>query len=165
MDRALYHAEVIGFPWSNDVPMSNNPEAIVYQLIGDEGFQRLTQAFYRRVQTDDILLAMYPSNDMEGARGRLCDFLIYRFGGPQQYIEERGHPRLRARHHPFTIDKRARDRWVSLMESALDEVKLDAEANRILREFFANTATFLINQAPPPGGAGFAGNSLFPVVE
>jgi hemoglobin len=70
----------------------------LYSIIGEEGFTRLVAAFYRRVPQDDILGKMYPEEDPAGAEQRLRGFLIYRFGGPQHYIEERGHPRLRARH-------------------------------------------------------------------
>ena len=55
-----------------------NPDAVVYQLIGDDGFERLTQAFYRRVKTDDLLGPMYPEADFEGARVRLREFLVFR---------------------------------------------------------------------------------------
>jgi hemoglobin len=142
-----------------------NPDAVVYELIGHDGFDRLTAAFYRRVAHDDILRPMYPSQDMQGAWERLRDFLIFRFGGPAVYIQRRGHPRLRARHGPFAVDERARDRWVMLMDQALEEAKLPAEAAEILRDFFHKTATFLINRGDEQGGAGFAGNERFPVRE
>jgi hemoglobin len=148
--------------------MAENPDAVVYRLIGDDGFERLTAAFYRRVKTDDLLGPMYPEADFEGARLRLKGFLIFRFGGPPAYVEERGHPRLRIRHAPFTVDQAARDRWVALMDAALDEAVLPAEAERVLRDFFHNTATFLINRGGPMaggGGAGFAGGPQFPVRE
>src|SRR5688572_8569045 len=93
----------------------------VYGQIGDEGFRRLVRAFYAQVPNDDLLGPMYPTDDLEGAEDRLLRFLIGRFGGPQRYIAERGHPRLRQRHAPFAIDQRARDRWVTLMTRALDE--------------------------------------------
>jgi len=145
--------------------MTQNPDAIVYQLIGEDGFQRLTTAFYNRVKIDDILGPMYPDHDFEGARLRLREFLIFRFGGPPRYIQDRGHPRLRARHGPFPVDQAARDRWVQLMDAALGEAQLPAQADAVLRDFFHNTATFLINRQPPEGGAGFAGNPQFPVRE
>src|SRR6266700_1721994 len=83
-------------------------------MIGTEGFTRLVAAFYRQVPQDDLLGPMYPATDLPGAEQRLRDFLIGRFGGPQTYIEQRGHPRLRARHSPFHINQAARDRWVRL---------------------------------------------------
>jgi hemoglobin len=120
-------------------------EGEVFSAIGEEGLARLVHAFYARVPGDDILGAMYPKHDLEGAEQRLRDFLVYRFGGPQRYIEQRGHPKLRIRHHPFRLDQRARDRWVALMDRALDETELPAEAESVLRSFFHQTATFLMN--------------------
>ncbi|MDP9162190.1 MAG: hypothetical protein M3O09_18445 [Acidobacteriota bacterium] len=64
---------------------------------------------------------MYPANDLRGAEQRLRDFLIYRFGGPPDYIEKRGHPRLRARPFPFQTSRPVRDRWMLLMNKALTE--------------------------------------------
>jgi hemoglobin len=118
----------------------------VYTLVGDDGFHRLIAAFYRQVPHDDVLGAMYPAHDLAGAEQRLRDYLIYRFGGPQKYIEERGHPRLRGRHLPFPITQAARDRWMLLMDRALAEAALPAEAVRPIREFFENMSTFMINQ-------------------
>jgi len=121
-------------------------EAEIYQRIGEEGFTRLVAAFYRQVPHDDILGAMYPPGELEAAESRLRDFLIYRFGGPQRYIEERGHPRLRQRHMPFRIDLAARDRWMQLMDKAFAEAALPAEVESYLRAFLDQTATFMINQ-------------------
>jgi hemoglobin len=118
----------------------------VYTAIGEVGFQRLVAAFYRQIPGDDILGPMYPNDDMAGAEERLRDFLIFRFGGPQHYIEQRGHPRLRMRHAPFAVGQAARDRWVQIMDRALDDTKLPAEAEEKLRRFFHSTATFMINR-------------------
>lgn len=118
----------------------------VYQQIGEDGFARLVRAFYARVPDDDVLGPMYPREDMDGAERRLRDFLIGRFGGPARYVTERGHPRLRARHAPFAIDERARNRWIALMTQALDDTHLPPESDAVLRAFFDSTATFMINR-------------------
>ena len=119
----------------------------VYGAIGEEGFELLVEAFYRQVPGDDILGPMYPKDDMVGAEERLRDFLVFRFGGPQRYIEQRGHPRLRMRHAPFAVGQAARDRWVALMDGALAEARLPADAEETLRRFFESTATFMMNRA------------------
>ena len=121
----------------------------VYSIIGKDGFARLVAAFYRQVPQDDLLKAMYPARDLEGAEQRLRDFLIYRFGGPQKYIEDRGHPRLRMRHFPFRITQTARDRWMQLMSNALVEAKFPVEVEQVLVKFFDGMSTFMINQAEP----------------
>jgi hemoglobin len=121
-------------------------ELDVYGEIGEDGFARLVRAFYTQVPADDVLGPMYPADDLAGAESRLRDFLVGRFGGPQRYIEQRGHPRLRARHAPFAIDERARDRWVALMTAALDAARLPPGSDAVLRAFFQSTATFMINR-------------------
>ena len=118
----------------------------VYSAIGEDGFQRLVAAFYRQVPGDDILGPMYPKDDMHGAEERLRDFLIFRFGGPQRYIEQRGHPRLRMRHAHFAVGQAARDRWMQLMDRALSEAALPPKAEEPLRRFFESTATFMMNR-------------------
>lgn len=118
----------------------------VFPLVGEEGFTRLVAAFYRQVYDDDILGAMYPKDDREGSEQRLRDFLIYRFGGPQRYIEQRGHPRLRMRHVPFYINQAARDRWMQLMTQAFAEAAFPPEAEQYLRDFLEKMSTFMINQ-------------------
>jgi hemoglobin len=118
----------------------------VYAAIGEEGFERLIAAFYKQVPGDDILGPMYRGRDLAGAEARLRGFLIYRFGGPQTYIEARGHPRLRMRHAPFVINQAARDRWMQLMRAALLETNLPPDAAAVLLGFFESTASAMINQ-------------------
>ncbi len=118
----------------------------IFAAIGSDGFDRLCAAFYRQIPGDDILGPMYPVDDLAGAEERLRDFLIYRFGGPQHYIEQRGHPRLRMRHAPFAIDTAARDRWLELMNRALSEAALPVDAVEALQLFFEHMTTFLVNR-------------------
>ena len=130
----------------------------LYARVGEEGFTRLIRAFYRQIPEDDILGPMYRAAEgdeagseaerMAAAEERLRDFLVFRFGGPQRYVERRGHPALRMRHVRFTVDTAARDRWVQLMDRALDEAQLDPEVTAVLREFLGSVATFLINKQP-----------------
>ena len=119
----------------------------VFAAIGEDGFTRLISAFYNQIPADDILGPMYEGRDMAAAEARLRGFLIYRFGGPQQYIEERGHPRLRMRHAPFVIDTAARNRWMQLMGNAFESAQLPPEAAAVLHSFLENTATAMINRA------------------
>jgi len=121
-------------------------EAAIYTRIGEEGFAALVRAFYAQIPGDDILGPLYPPDDFAGAEARLRDFLVGRFGGPTRYIDERGHPRLRQRHARFPVDQAARDRWVALMNRALDQTDLPEDIRSYLRSFLDATATFLINR-------------------
>lgn len=139
--------------------MSQVSEDQIYPTIGDDGFARLVAAFYRRVRTDDVLGPLYPEADFDGAEQRLRLFLIQRFGGPTTYSDQRGHPRLRMRHAPFPVDERARNRWVDLMDAALAEAALPEPVVPLLRKYFLDTATFMINHpgADGPGRLGARG--------
>jgi hemoglobin len=121
-------------------------EEQVYARIGEEGFERLVRAFYKQVPADEVLGPMYPPHDLAGAEERLRNFLVGRFGGPPRYVEQRGHPRLRMRHMPFAIDQRARDRWMQLMDHALDEAQLPDDVTALMRDFLGQVATFMINR-------------------
>ncbi len=118
----------------------------LFKSLGEEGITQLTAAFYKQVRQDDLLAPMYPAQDFDAAEARLRDFLLYRFGGPQNYIEQRGHPRLRARHAPFAINTKARDRWLQLMGQAMVQTNVSEEDAEQLHPFFEQVATFMINQ-------------------
>lgn len=120
------------------------------QMKGDD-FRRLVAAFYRRVRTDDLIGPMYPEDDWAGAEKRLADFLCFRLLGEQTYIEERGHPRLRGRHMPFSIGEAERDRWLELMEGAIVETAVPELAAAALRPFFRQIADFMRNREEPAG--------------
>lgn len=121
-------------------------ELSIYELLGEDRICAIVAAFYRRVPQDDVLGPMYPADDLAGAERRLRTFLVYRFGGPHTYLQERGHPRLRMRHMPFAVDERARDRWMSLMMAAVDEVGVAQAQRDELEAFLGGIATFLQNR-------------------
>ena len=117
----------------------------MYERMGDEGFTRLVAAFYRRIPADDILGPMYEGTDLAAAERRLRLFLIGRFNGPQSYLLERGHPRLRMRHAPFKVGRAAAERWLKLMREALAEVNLPSDVEVVLSVYFKSTAAAMVN--------------------
>ena len=100
-------------------------------------FERLVDRFYEAVAADSELLALYPEpGDLAGARHRLTLFLAQYWGGPTTYSDERGHPRLRMRHAPFSISASGRDRWLIAMRWAVAELDPPRPvADRLLRYF------------------------------
>ncbi len=121
----------------------------IFGIIGDEGFAKLVDGFYKGVAQDDLLRPMYPEEDLKPAARRLQLFLMQYFGGPMIYSQERGHPRLRMRHMPFKIDGEARDRWLKYMLASLEEANFPENVTTIMRDYFVNGAQFLVNQYPP----------------
>lgn len=120
-----------------------------YREVGEETFAKIVRGFYARVPDDDILGPMYPDDDWEGAGRRLRMFLEQYWGGPDTYNAERGHPRLRMRHHPFVVDMAARDRWLELMALSLADVsddELPKPHRDAMWEHMVRVADMLINK-------------------
>ncbi len=94
-----------------------------YDEVGGQAFfERLVDAFYAAVEKDELLRPMYPEDLGESKRNMVL-FLSQYWGGPTTYMQERGHPRLRMRHAPFRITKKARDAWIEAMTTALQSVR------------------------------------------
>ena len=132
-----------------DKPPGNPPFETPFAWIGGEGqIHALVDRFYDLMDLEPGFAALRAAHGTElaNAREKLKRFLTGWMGGPQHYTEQFGHPRLRMRHHPYQLDQAARDRWVQLMDHALDQAALPAEVTPFLREFFHGTATFLMNR-------------------
>ena len=114
-------------------------------------FERLVDAFYEGVADDPVLAPLYPEfPDFSGARHRLTLFLAQYWGGPQTYTEERGHPKLRMRHFPFTIGPEQRDHWLGHMSAAVDRVCDDPEIAADLMGYFVPAAEHMRNDTGLP---------------
>ena len=83
---------------------------------------------------------------LQSAEDKLFKFLSGWMGGPQLFVEEYGHPRLRARHLPFAIGNSERDQWLLCMNSALDEVVSDVTLRHELSAAFAKVADHMRNR-------------------
>ena len=127
----------------------------VFMAVGGQAFfDDLVGGFYRRVAEDPVLLPLYPdAHDLGPAADRLAKFLAQYWGGPTTYSEERGHPRLRMRHVPFTIGPTERDAWLAAMLTSLDDVMVGTPLDDELREqvkermaeYFTLSAQHLVN--------------------
>jgi hemoglobin len=128
--------------------MSNqSEERSVYDIVGEKFFVDLVDAFYDGVETDPVLIPLYPEgSETSGARHRLALFLAQYWGGPDAYMEERGHPRLRMRHAPYVIADRERDHWLMHMATAIENTIIDVnEADR--EHVTMELANYMVNAA------------------
>jgi len=118
------------------------------EIGGHETFRRIVHEFYRGVADDPVLRPMYPEQDLGPAEDRLRMFLEQYWGGPTTYSEQRGHPRLRMRHHPFRVDRAAHDAWLTHMLAAIDTVDsaaLDDDHRAALVDYVTRAAAMLVN--------------------
>jgi len=117
-----------------------------WQEVGGRAtFEKLVRAFYEGIRADEVLLPMYPEDDLEGAVQRLTGFLEQYWGGPNTYSQERGHPRLRMRHVAFKVNPDARDRWLKHMRAAQDTLELSPLHDAQLWGYLERAAHSLVN--------------------
>jgi hemoglobin len=117
---------------------------------GQPWFDALVDRFYARVAGDPVLRPLYP-DDLAEPKRHLAAFVAQYWGGPPTYSEERGHPRLRQRHLPFSIGHAERDAWFAAMQAAVREGGLASEDEAEMLDYFDKAATFLINQSEGGG--------------
>lgn len=115
---------------------------------GEIGVRRLVERFYDVMDSDPRatgIRALHPA-DLGESRQKLFEFLCGWLGGPQLYVQKRGHPRLRARHLPFAIGVSERDQWMYCMLHAMTDVGLPEDFQRQLASAFMQTADFMRNR-------------------
>lgn len=129
--------------------MSGMEQQSAYEALGGEdGVRRLVDRFYELMDTlpqADTIRALHPE-DLHSSRDKLFKFLSGWLGGPPLYIEEYGHPRLRARHLPFPIGEEERDAWLLCMAQALAEAAVDPALADHLFHALGQLADHLRNQ-------------------
>jgi hemoglobin len=123
------------------------PASMYERLGGMAFFEVLTERFYQRVANDEVLRPLYPE-DLEPPRHHLCLFLAQFWGGPRLYNEERGNPRLRARHLPFKIGQDERNHWLAHMTESVREAHVGALEEAQLLSYFDAASTHMINTVP-----------------
>lgn len=115
---------------------------------GRSAFEALVDAFYERVEGDELLRPMYP-DDLAPGKRHLALFLAQYWGGGDVYGRERGHPRLRMRHAPFPVTPEAAARWAEHMAAAVRAQGWPEEAEALVLAYVARATPTLINQPPP----------------
>lgn len=128
------------------------------RLGGRDAVLALAERFYDTMESNEPALAALHKQDSPGkisrnSRDRFALFLVGWLGGPQDYIEIHGHPRLRMRHGAVPIDSAARDAWLRCMAVALDGGDVDADTRRYLDGRFREVADFLRNRPDDPRGS------------
>ena len=126
------------------------PETTPYKLLGGEQKVReLVDRFYDHMHQlpEAFTVRKMHAEDLSGSRDKLFKFLSGWLGGPQLYINEYGHPRLRARHLPFSIDDEARDQWLMCMKLAMDDMHIDGVLREHLDNSFKQMADHMRNQS------------------
>lgn len=123
----------------------SEPQNFYAEVGGEQTFRKIVSRFYEEVAADPVLRPVYPEEDLGPAEQRLRMFLEQYWGGPRTYSEQRGHPRLRMRHAPFSIGPIERDAWLRCMRIAVDDAGLDEQHRAQLWAYLEMAAASMVN--------------------
>lgn len=117
---------------------------------GEQAILSLVDRFYFYMDTlpEAQGLRAIHQTSLASAKSKLFKFLSGWLGGPNLFIEEFGHPMLRARHLPFAIGEAERDQWMLCMNKALDEMTMDPRLKTNIQNALQQLSTHMINQEP-----------------
>jgi hemoglobin len=121
-----------------------------HRLGGTDAVKALAEAFYDAMEQHEPALAALHHQDAPGkvsrrSRDNFGLFLVGWLGGPQDYVAQHGHPRLRQRHGRVPVDTAMRDAWLRAMARAMDARGVDGPVREYLNGRFAEVADFLRN--------------------
>lgn len=126
------------------------------QIGGEAGVRELVERFYGYMDTlpeAKPIRALHP-DDLQTSVDKFYLFLSGWFGGPDLYVQQYGHPRLRARHLPFPIGDEERDQWLLCMDKALNDMSIDEGLRQQLHKAFSDMANHMRNKMPPGAALG-----------
>ncbi len=129
--------------------MSTNVANTPYEALGGEpAILSLVDRFYfyMDIVPEAVDVRNLHAQNLAGAKAKLFKFLSGWLGGPDLFVQEYGHPRLRQRHFPFAIGEKEADQWLLCMQKALDEIEMDPRLRENLWEALVNLARHMVNQ-------------------
>jgi hemoglobin len=129
--------------------MIDEPGKTLYaQMGGDAKVREMVDRFYDLMDIEQAysgIRKLHPPS-METSREKLYMFLSGWLGGPSLYMENYGHPMLRARHLPFAIGISERDQWMDCMRRAMEDVGVEEGLRQGLYNAFLQTADWMRNR-------------------
>lgn len=118
----------------------------IYKAIGgQEAVDRLVDSLYKHIGKHPLLIPIFPE-DLTETIWKQNLFLTQLFGGPQRYLEERGHPMLRRRHMPFPITPERGQAWLDCFEIALEEAEIEEPYKSAIWERITTVAGQMVNK-------------------
>lgn len=125
------------------------PNPAIYAAMGRDNIYRMLEALYREVGASPIR-ALFPQ-DLVASSRKSAAFFVQLLGGPPEYSQRFGPPRLRARHLAFPITPAARDEWLACFERVLARAVADyafpAEHLAGFRQYLRRFSLWMVNTA------------------
>lgn len=118
---------------------------VLYDRLGRENVVKLVDRFYERVIQHKDIKDLFV-NDIEEIKRKQLAFLTQFLGGPLNYSNEFGHPRMKMRHLPHRIGPAEKNAWLECMKQAIDSLHLEKDLGDELYNCFPKVANHMVNQ-------------------
>lgn len=122
---------------------------------GAPAFRALIDAFYDRVERDDLLSPFFPGGVHEEHRANVTAWWVEVFGGPADYTERHGgYARMLAHHRDLGIQPAQRLRFATVMSQAADDAEMPGDPEfRAALVGYLEWGTRLAQENSQPGAA------------
>ena len=136
------------------MPFTPSPADTPFDRLGGEaGVRAIVERFYDAMtELEPALARLHPCDErgyvVRASRDKFALFFIGWLGGPQDYIAQHGHPRLRMRHGHVPIDTPTAQAWMRCMMHALEAQGIDPEVRDFLQTRLQDLTMFLRNREP-----------------
>jgi hemoglobin len=122
------------------------------RLGGEAAVRALVEHFYDAMTELEPALALLHPCDAGGrvaraSRDRFALFFMGWLGGPQDYVAQHGHPRLRMRHANVPVDGVMATAWMRCMRTALDRSRVEGDVRVFVEQKLGDLAQFLQNRS------------------
>ncbi|TMK73265.1 MAG: oxidoreductase [Actinobacteria bacterium] len=108
--------------------MPEEPPSLFEWAGGGDAIRRMIDAFYDRVEADDLLSPFFPGGVSEEHRDHVAVWWSEVFGGPSRYTDDLGgYENMLAHHRGLGITPEQRFRFASLMSLAADDARLPGD--------------------------------------
>ena len=169
---ALVRARVLGVVDAGGPAAGRGPGApgtdpggamTVYEQLGrEDGVRALVDTFYDTMDTlpEAATIRAMHAVGSEREPAEVVDVPGRTVRRTTIYEQERGHPRLRARHLPFVVGPDEARQWVTCMDRALADRVTDDALRAELAAFFRQVATHMIEPLIRPTSCGKQGDRV-----
>ncbi len=122
------------------------PDEIIL-VFGEEKIRNMVRVHHDYLKRS-ALNELFPKDEVayQMLLERTSNFFIEVLGGGKKYSKTYGHPHLRARHFPFTIDENAREIWLMFYKKTLKDVDFPKEYLQAFWEWIESLSLRMINR-------------------